>query len=222
MLGGVGVADGVGQDGRDGKAVGERQGVRGETDRARAGAGQAPAHDLQPQSVAGDLPPGGEEPFGDVWAAGGEGAQGLRCGTEQHRQAIARMLGEHLPRRCGWLALGEGFVVRAGHHPAQPRPPARILGQERGPEGGLRDMGAAAYRGSVAYLGRWDMGGDAEVHSEYRLYSGSCGGLREAHRAGDHVAVGQRHRPDLAFGGSGDDVARVGGAVAGRKPTADV
>ncbi len=222
VLGPVGVPYGVGQHGRDAEAVGERQGVRGQADRPRACAGQAPAHDLQPQPVADGLAPRCEELLGDVRAAGGERPQRLRHRTEQHHQPLTRVPAEHLPRSCQRCARGEGLGVRGGHEPAQPRPPGRVPGQERRPERRLRYVRAAAHRGTAAGLGRGHMGGDAEVDAEQRLHAGGRGGLREAHRTGDHVAVGQRHGADPALGRPRDEVMGMRGTVAGRKPTADM
>ncbi|OEV21346.1 hypothetical protein AN221_07280 [Streptomyces nanshensis] len=83
-------------------------------------------------------------------------------------------------------------------------------------------MRAAAYGGAAAGLDCRHMRGDAEVDAEQWLHPGGCGGLREAHRPGDHVPVGQRQRPDPALGCPRDEVMGVRGTVAGRKPTTDM
>lgn len=215
MLHRVGVPHSVGEDSWDAEVVGEREGVCGEADRAWAGAGTTPANDLQSQPAADGLLPWGEKPLGDVRTAGGECPQRLRRRAEQHRQTFIGVLGEHLPRRRRRCARGEGLGVRGGHHPAQPRPPARVPGQERRPERCLRYVRTAAHRGAVADLGLGRMRGDAQIDTEQWLHSGGRGSFREADRAGDHVAVGQRHRSNPSHGGAGDEVTRMRGTVAG-------
>ncbi|GHH16432.1 hypothetical protein GCM10017674_66340 [Streptomyces gardneri] len=81
----------------------------------------------------------------------------------------------------------------------------------RPPWTGVRRWGAAAGEGLVR--------GDGEVDAEDGPDTGGRGGLREAHRAGHVVAVGQRQRSDPALRGPGSRSARLRGAEAGRNPT---
>ncbi len=76
------------------------------------------------------------------------------------------------------------------------------------PRTGVRRRGAAS--GETGWCGS-----TARVDAEDGPDPGGRGGLREAHRAGDVVAVGQRQRPDPAFRGPGDQSAQMRGAEAG-------
>lgn len=87
-------------------------------------------------------------------------------------------------------------------------------------------MRATTHRGpDSGALGRaraWGSGGDGEVDAEYGPDAGVRCGLREADDACDGVPVGQREGVDAALCGPGDQVAWVGGAVAGRVAARDV
>ncbi|MDH6192189.1 hypothetical protein M2168_005221 [Streptomyces sp. CZ24] len=202
---GVGVADGVGEDGGDALVGGEADGAGGEAERAGAGAAQPVVDGLQAERVAVHLAPGGEEPRGPVGAAGGEGAADVGGGAEQDGDALAVVLP---PGQQGLVGAGR---VGGGDQAAEGGPAGGAVPGEVGDAGGgLVDEGAAAHRDPALRAGAF---ADGEFDAEEGPDPGGGGGLGEADGSGEGVPVGEGDGVHAAFGGALGELPRVRGAV---------
>ncbi len=142
-LAGVGVADGIREDGRDALLGGEADGTGGQPERARSGAGASVVDGLQAQGVSVDLAPGCEQPGGPVGAARGERPPHFGARSEQGEDALAAQGAPGHQRDLGAPRVG------GGDHPAQLGPAGGpVPGQEDGPVGGLVHEGPALDRGA--------------------------------------------------------------------------
>lgn len=231
-LAGIGIADGIGQHGRDALLGGEADGTGGQPERTGPGTGAAVVDGLQAQGVAVDLPPRSEQPGGAVGAARGERPPHLGAGPEQDEDALAAQGSPGDERDLG------GPRVRGGDHPAQLGPPGGpVPGQEDGPRGGLvhecpaLDGGAPPVRG-LAGPGRAPRPGRSRrgrpggspggryrhVHPEQRPDARLRTRLREPHRARHRVAVGEREGVHAPLGGTLRQPLRVRASVAHGEP----
>lgn len=182
----------------------------------------AQVHGLQAQARPGDRLPRREEALCQIRAARHERGHRLGGRTEQHHQAVTEVLLEHRPRG-EWHAVHR-TRVRGRHDPAQPRPAARGLCEQRDAPPRLGDMGAAADRCPTPPTARSGLGGrsDREVDPEDGPDAGGGRGLREVDRAGHGVPVGQRERRHPALDSTLHKRVGERGAVAGGVAGGDV
>ncbi len=222
VLGGVGVADRVRHDDGHVVLVAELERAGGQAQGSGAGALPAQPHRLQPQPRPGDEPPRLQQPPGHVRAPGGQRPHRLGHRAEQHHQVLARdVLLQHRPPHHRHPVHRRG--VRGRHDPAQPSPTRPVPREQRDPVLRLNHVGASPHRSTAAGRGTGRcVRGDGDLDAEDGPDAGGRGRVREAHRPGDGVPVGQREGADPPLGGPAYEIGGQGPAVPGRVPGRDM
>ena len=224
VLVGVGVADRVGQHGRDAEPVGQGEG-------AARRAARSPGRCPPPRRTA---PPAAAKPPRPPAHATAPAAARPRPAGRRRGRAPARRpgrAGRSVPRPACSASAGQGIT---GEPPAAWLWAADTRRHSRAQPARFRARSVTRSGGSATWapprtgVRRWFAAGagayGATAASTPKIGRTPCDGtgVGEADVPGDGVPVGERHRRDAALGGAADQVLGVRGAVARGEAGGDV